>query len=319
MKEYLQEHINGILGTIAFHVAVALIMLSIKMVKFEPIFPDNPEGVEVNFGTDDTGFGDVEPGSGNNSDDFASQETSQEATQEATTPPEEVTESQDVVDAPPQQVVKQEVVTQNFEDAPAVAEKKRIEQQKLEQKKKDDETERIRQQEEARVAEENQRIEAENQRIAAEKQKKAQEKQTMAGKLFGKGTGEGSSGIGSGNGSQGIAGGEGNQGQPNGVAGAPNYVGGGGKGVGYSLSNRSAVDLPHPPKGIQAEGKVVVEILVDRNGKVVDARPGVKGTNTNNERLYQASKEAALKTKFNVSANAPERQKGTLTYIFELQ
>jgi TonB family protein len=191
----------------------------------------------------------------------------------------------------------QDVATQNFEEAPAVATPSKIETKKKEVSPEVDEQQRL-------IEQEN------NKRIAAENQRKSQEKQNMAGRLFGKG---------SGNGSEGIAGGEGNQGKLNGVAGAPNYEGGGGKGVGYALSNRSAVDLPRPPKGIQAEGKVVVEILVDRDGNVIDARPGVKGSNTTNEKLYQASKNAAMKAKFNVSANSPERQKGTLTYIFELQ
>lgn len=307
MKDYIQEHFKGIVGTIMVHIAMIIILLSITMVQFEPVFPDEPGGVEVNFGTDETGFGDVEPGPNEAADN---EQPVEELVPEAISVPEEqiVEDNLPVKNSSPQQDVKDEIVTQSFdEEAAAVAEQKKIEQQRIDHEKKEMEAQRARQLEEA-------------QKIAAENQRKSQEKQTLAKGLFGKGSGTGS---------EGVAGGSGNQGQLNGVAGADNYTGdpgsgggsggGAGKGVGYSIANRSAVDLPRPPKGIQAEGKVVVEILVDRNGNVVDARPGVKGTNTTNERLYQASKDAAMKAKFNVSANAPERQKGTLTYIFELQ
>jgi len=310
MKEYFQEHTHGIVGTIAFHGIIIAIMLSITLARFEPIFPDDPEGVTVNFGTDETGLGDVEPGP----NDVVNQPVSSpEETQQATSQPTENTEV--VATETPTEPSHQEIATQDFEDAAAIAAQK-----KADDKKKKDEL--VAQQQQQAETKKNQdailaQQQAEAKRIADENARKAQEKQNMAGKLFGKG---------SGNGSQGIAGGEGNQGKADGVAGASNYDGGGsgngtgnGKGVGYSLNGRSAVDLPRPPKGIQAEGKVVVEILVDRNGNVIDARPGVKGTNTNNERLYQAAKDAAVKAKFNVSANSPERQKGTLTYIFELQ
>ena len=45
----------------------------------------------------------------------------------------------------------------------------------------------------------------------------------------------------------------------------------------------------------QEEGKVVVEVSVDRSGKVIQARPGIKGSTTLDDYLLNVAKEAALK------------------------
>lgn len=62
---------------------------------------------------------------------------------------------------------------------------------------------------------------------------------------------------------------------------------------------------------------VVVEISVNQYGDVVEAKPGAIGTTTSNHTLWNESRKAALKTKFNKSANAPVLQKGTITYKFK--
>lgn len=77
--------------------------------------------------------------------------------------------------------------------------------------------------------------------------------------------------------------------------------------------------LPKPTYTIQKDGIVVVEIWVDQHGNVQTARPGVKGTTLINDILWEAAKEAALNAKFNISTDAPARQKGTITYIFRLE
>ena len=76
--------------------------------------------------------------------------------------------------------------------------------------------------------------------------------------------------------------------------------------------------LPKPFYGVQASGKVVVEIWVDNYGKVQKAVAGVEGTTVSDKNLWQAARKAALGAHFNMSAEAPALQRGTITYIFNL-
>lgn len=77
--------------------------------------------------------------------------------------------------------------------------------------------------------------------------------------------------------------------------------------------------LPRPSFGVQAEGIVVVDIWVDNYGQVQKAVAGAQGTNVTNTDLWQAARKAALGAHFNMSADAPALQKGTITYIFKLK
>ena len=76
--------------------------------------------------------------------------------------------------------------------------------------------------------------------------------------------------------------------------------------------------LPRPSYGVQASGKVVVEIWVDNYGNVQKAVAGAEGTTVTDKTLWQAARKAALGAHFNMSADAPALQKGTITYIFKL-
>lgn len=76
--------------------------------------------------------------------------------------------------------------------------------------------------------------------------------------------------------------------------------------------------LPRPAYGVQASGKVVVEIWVDQYGTVQKAVAGAEGTTVTDKTLWQAARKAALGAHFNMSADAPALQKGTITYIFKL-
>lgn len=87
-----------------------------------------------------------------------------------------------------------------------------------------------------------------------------------------------------------------------------------------SLKGRKVVgQLAKPRYEVQASGTVVVEIWVDRQGGVTRANPGYDGTTTSDMNLWKAARQAALKTSFNIDYDAPGLQKGTITYIFELQ
>ena len=86
-------------------------------------------------------------------------------------------------------------------------------------------------------------------------------------------------------------------------------------GVGFDLPNRKMLTPPTLPKNITEEGRVVVEIVVDKNGNVIKAEANGRGTNTNSSNLKTIARQAAFATKFNVSG-AEGEQKGTLTMVF---
>ena len=112
----------------------------------------------------------------------------------------------------------------------------------------------------------------------------------------------------------------GNQGDPSGSPDSQSRVGEslGGNGPGFYLEGRGKVYLPEPGLNYKRQGVVVVEILVDRNGNVVSAREGVKGSTTADVTLLRLAREAALKSRFTAKADAPVHQKGTITYYFKL-
>lgn len=86
------------------------------------------------------------------------------------------------------------------------------------------------------------------------------------------------------------------------------------------LAGRSVFGtLPRPLYGVQASGKVVVKIWVDNYGEVRKAVAGVEGTTVSDKTLWQAARKAAMEAHFNVSADAPAMQEGTITYIFNLK
>lgn len=76
--------------------------------------------------------------------------------------------------------------------------------------------------------------------------------------------------------------------------------------------------LPKPTYGVAADGVVVVDIWVDNYGTVTKALAGAEGTTVTDKTLWQEARKAAMKAHFNMSADAPALQKGTITYIFKL-
>ncbi len=122
----------------------------------------------------------------------------------------------------------------------------------------------------------------------------------------------------SGNGSQGVTSGTGDQGKPNGNPNSNNYTGNGGGNGSFSLAGRSNVTLPRPDYSSNNQGTVVINIWVDREGKVTRAEYQPKGSNTTNGYLVNQARAAALRARFNADPSAPEEQRGTITYIFKI-
>ena len=84
----------------------------------------------------------------------------------------------------------------------------------------------------------------------------------------------------------------------------------------YELRDRVLLNdgLPIPSYDIQEEGRVVVDIKVNPQGKVVRARINVQ-TNTDNKILHKSAIKAAIKARFN-KVDENEDQPGTITYYF---
>lgn len=113
--------------------------------------------------------------------------------------------------------------------------------------------------------------------------------------------------------------GSGDEGDPNGdpISHGTSTTGGTG-GIGFDLGGRGKMSFKKPDNPTQEDGKVVVEIWVNRDGKVLKAKTGARGSTTTNPILQQKAKEAALKAKFKSDENAPFEQKGTMTFVFIL-
>ena len=112
---------------------------------------------------------------------------------------------------------------------------------------------------------------------------------------------------------------KGDQGSQEGDPNSKNYIGGGsGDGIRHNLRGRSIASKPSIRDDSQDEGKVVVDIRVNQNGKVIAAEPGARGSTTTSKILYKKAKEAALNTRFNASPDAPQEQRGQMTFIFIL-
>lgn len=116
--------------------------------------------------------------------------------------------------------------------------------------------------------------------------------------------------------SQGSTAQSGNQGSPDGDPEGTSPTGGGDGGVQFNLSGRSPNSLPLPEYNSSATGKVVVTITVNRNGEVIRAIAGARGTTISDRTLWEAAKEAALRSRFNSTTDEAHEQIGSITYNF---
>lgn len=126
--KFNKDDIYSITGSVAFHLAIFLILL-FTVLRTE--IPEEDGGVLVNFGNVNSAAGTFEP-----------KYTGQELPQETTTPPPPPT--------PPVETPKEEVITQDIEESVAIADaKKKEEQRKKEEERKRKEEEDRRKREEA--------------------------------------------------------------------------------------------------------------------------------------------------------------------------
>ncbi|MDD4144426.1 MAG: hypothetical protein PHN68_07315, partial [Prolixibacteraceae bacterium] len=86
----------------------------------------------------------------------------------------------------------------------------------------------------------------------------------------------------------------------------------------YYLENRYHVSLPIPVYLAQGGGKVIIDIEVNREGKVVRATPR-NNPSVRDDKIFLYATAAASRTVFNKDESAPEIQRGTIHYTFIAQ
>ena len=255
--------------TVILHVVLLILLFYVGLTYLDPP-PEN--GIAVNFGTMDTGSGNIQPS-----------EPIKSAPKETTPPPV----------SQPKTEIKEEVVTQDVEEAPVIKKEKQKEVQKetpVKQKPKE----------------------------TPKKPDPKPDKTTTdaLSNLINAPESDGTA-----KGSEGNDKTVGDKGDPDGDPNAKSYYGTG-KGLdgdgNYLLGGRKALNKEKYVQDCNEAGKVVVSIEVDRNGKVISATPGVRGTTNNSRCLLEPAKRAALATRFNSDSEAPAKQIGKIIYNFSL-
>ncbi|MBQ2906519.1 MAG: energy transducer TonB [Bacteroidales bacterium] len=109
----------------------------------------------------------------------------------------------------------------------------------------------------------------------------------------------------------------GDKGNPNSLKDIDRYDGHGGSGGGpaYDLGGRGAKSISTPSRDFKEEGKVVVDIWVDKEGRVQRTEIG-KGTTVTDSNMLESAKRAAYNSIFNKDEKAADLQRGTITYTF---
>jgi outer membrane biosynthesis protein TonB len=261
--------------------------------------PPIENGISVNFGTMEFGMGDQQPKEKIRSEPLDIPEppnVQEEEVQEAL--PEEVQE--EVVE---KEQPAEKVLTQESEESIKI-------KQQQEAKRKADAAAKKAKAEADRIAREKREAE---ELIRKEQEAKKAELDKLMGGL--------NKSDGSATGSEGDDNKSGDKGQPDGDPYATSYYGSPGSGSGtggYGLNGRSLVSKGKVQQECNQEGRVVVKIVVDRNGKVISAIPGVKGTTNNNTCLLEPAKKTAFMHKWNLDSNAPSQQVGFVVVNFKL-
>lgn len=306
-----KSNIYGFLGTVLINGIVLLLLMYFTLSGAKEIIKPQEEFVEVMFGDGAGGAGALNPG-GSISEPSPSSPTAQPT--QSTNSPNTPTEEENVMS----QMDESEVAVP---DKPVVKKKEEVKkpqtvEDKLQQLQELREKEAIRQQ---KIAD------AKAAQLAAERQAIANKvKGSMT--AFGRGTGGGvgnGEGTGSGSGGGRGTGGDGfGNGNGDGGSGASpgNPLGrGAGGGNSWSLAGRSMNGaLTKPPYVGNSEGKIIVQITVDKNGNVIGTVID-RNTTISDENQRAACKAAARKQKFSADAKASGNVVGTITYNFKFE
>lgn len=278
MKDISKEKLYGIVGTLVFHILVAVLLCLIVMEQI-PVQPEK-SNIEMQSAAED----------------FAGEEFFEAKMMTDVQP--QVSKSDPAPEAP----AKDPLIAQNYEESVPV--------DTLDSKKKQEKPKPTVSEEERKRKEEAERKAAEEaaRRAAEEAERQAKEKiaNSVAG-TFGKSSkisSKGNEGVGVG------AAGSTEGGTDQGLQ----AVGtGNGLGIDYKVGNRKVVGELNRNIPVQEEGTVVVYVTVNPQGRVVTAN-----AKTASLALKKAAEKAAYEIKFNNVSNLTENEEGTITFRFNM-
>lgn len=251
--------------------------------------PPLPEyGIELNFGMDDQGGGEIQP------------ETSPGAQEEAN----DQAEAEQTETAQPEEQVKEEVVPEKT-DEPIVS---KVESPVVVKEEK---------KEPAKEVVKEKVVEAKPKVTPAEEVKKIEKKETLPTEQKGTDTKKGDPTT-----SQGDDGKQGDKGNPEGKLDAKALYGqqgggGGGEGFGLSMSGWAWADQPQIPNLPDNEdGRIEFEIECDSEGEIIGITTIQRGLSAKAEQLLKEEirKNSLMRTS---AGKAPERSKGKVVFILK--
>ena len=277
-------------------VIMSLLLVLIFFVGLNYLDPPEEYGIAVNFGTSNVGMGDVQPDAPLKP---ASEEIIEEEQEEII---EEVVEKVEPEVAEEETSISEDVATQETEEAIAINKAK-------EEKKKADALAENKRLEEERIEKEKQDA------IAKQKAEEAVKRKKLDAMMGGINNANGTATGGEGDDNE-----AGDKGKITGDPNASGYYGNGGTGSGgdYHLGNRKPLSRPKPDYICDEEGLVVVSIEVNASGNVTKATALVKGSNNTAPCLFSQAEKAALKTTWEPSKDGATREIGTIKYRFSL-
>ncbi len=85
------------------------------------------------------------------------------------------------------------------------------------------------------------------------------------------------------------------------------------------IALRKFTNLDMPQDDGQQRGKIAVRLKINKNGTVIDATPGVKGTTLNDRDLWQKCKDAIMGARLTQSESAPDVQTGVVVFYFKVK
>ncbi len=279
----------SVVVTVLIHALLLLFLIFTILHTPMPPFADNAGGMSVNYGTDETGSGDIQPFTYNPGPTEAALPSAPSASEPVTSSSEDVLSDE-----------KSEVVVVKSEDKP----KRKVNEKAVFKKN-------------------TKPVKTESTKPAnTEVVNPVPVQKANPNALFNKGAyGKPNNSKGDGQGGP-----QGDQGKPDGDPNSRNYQGdpgtgdgpgsGGPKG-GFSLKGRKKVGLPAPGQ-CGSQGRVVMAIKVDRTGKVTEATFKRFESTVYDDCNKTNAHNAAMKATFNPDPNAPEIQEGTITYIYKV-
>lgn len=269
---------------------VAILILLLFVVGKSYMDPPLEFGVAVNFGNSEVGSGNIQPLEPVKSEprEIVEEPKVKETKVETKTEPNKSEKS------------AEKVLTADNDEAIAIKEQKKAADAKAK--------------EEARIKAEAERVQKAKEAAEAKKRQEEDDKKAKIDAMIG--------GVSKSDGK--ITGGEGNDGKPGDkgqLDGSPyaaykGLPGTGSGGMGYGLNGRGKPDYKMLEGCENEYGLVVIDIVVNQNGNVIEAVPGVRGSTNITACLKEVAKRMALTYKWRADSNAPARQFGKISINF---